>query len=78
MYKRTQIHDTIYFRDTTPNNKNNTKKSKEYINKLNSETNEIISKLEHIKTNNEKFYNTSYNIINNKNNQNYYILNNKN
>ena len=72
-----KLHDIIYFGDILPNN-NNIKELKEYINKLNIEINEIISKLEDIKINMEKYYNISNNIINNENNQNYYILNNKN
>ena len=72
-----KLHDIIYFGDILPNN-NNIKELKEYIDKLNIEINEIISKLEDIKINMEKYYNISNNIINNENNQNYYILNNKN
>ena len=59
-----KLHDIIYFGDILPNN-NNIKELKEYINKLNIEINEIISKLEDIKINMEKYYNISNNIINN-------------
>ena len=72
-----KLHEIIYFGDIY-NENNNLNELKEYINKLNIEINKIISKLEYIKINIEKYYNISYNIINNENNQNYYILNNKN
>ena len=71
-------HELIYYGDILPNKKNNyLQELKYYINKVNTEIKEIILKLEKVKLNFEKYYEISYNIINNKK-KNYYILNNKN
>ena len=77
--KAHKLHELRYFGDILPDNENNyLKELKEYINKLNIEIDEIISKLENVKKIIEKYYNISYNIINNKINKNYYTLNNIN
>ena len=76
-------HETIYFGDILPNNKENEKQLKElkeYIDKLNNEINEIITKLKYISNSLEIYYKISSTFINrnDNNNRNYQVLTNIN